>query len=129
MITVDIVKKVTSDQVDLNLVESEIKTFLEKKFGSKNILVELVLTNPQEVLELNQKYRSKDKTTDVLSFPIFNNEEEIKRHPEPTNIGTIVINLEGCSTQASQNDRTPTQEVTFLCLHSLDHLLGHHHPE
>ncbi len=130
MIQVDVCKKVAVEGFNLTESVSEIKQYLENKFGQVNILVELVITSPDEVKQLNQIYRNKDKTTDVLSFPIFNNETEILNSADPVkNIGTIVVNLEEIILSAQRQNKKPQDELTFMCLHSLDHLTGHHHPE
>jgi probable rRNA maturation factor len=129
MITVDLQLKVDCREINLNDTEEAIKQYLIKKLPHQDVLVDLVITTPEEVLELNQKYRQKDSTTDVLSFPIFNNIQEIKDHGLQVNIGTIVINLDKSISQAKDNKRTPQEEVIFLCKHSIEHLLGHHHPE
>ena len=54
-----------------------------------------MLSGSSEIKKLNFKFRKKNKTTDVLSFPFHNKkdlEEKLKREKE-IYIGDIIINL------------------------------------
>ena len=45
--------------------------FKDKKYQKKNIYCTLLLSRNKEIKNLNKKFRKKNKTTDVLSFPYF----------------------------------------------------------
>ena len=68
--------------------------------------------------------------TDVLSFPM----DEL-RTPEPGQepprgmLGDIVICPQFTSAQAPENGREPDEELEYLLIHGLLHLLGHDHAE
>jgi probable rRNA maturation factor len=76
--------------------------------------VNVLLTNDRKMRELNRRFRRKDKTTDVLSFPA----------PDG---GDIAISVP----MAKQNARTLGHEVVdelkILILHGVLHLKGHDH--
>ena len=42
-----------------------------KNFKKKNIFCTLLLSNNKEIRDLNKKFRKKNKSTDVLSFPFY----------------------------------------------------------
>ena len=60
--------------------EKTISKVLEECFKVENLpedklLVSITLTNPENIRKLNNEYRNIDKSTDVLSFPMFEKEE------------------------------------------------------
>lgn len=86
--------------------------------------------------QLNELFRGKDATTDVLSFP--HEADEFLSEPgavatgfhETENqrfLGDIVISVEQAQKQASENDLTLENEIKQLILHGLLHLCGHDH--
>jgi len=77
----------------------------------------LLLTLDDEIRELNKRFRSKDKATDVLSFPM---EDEVL-------LGDIVISMDKVDAQARDAGITPDMELARLCHHGLLHLLGYEH--
>ena len=70
--------------------------------------------------ELNRRYRGKDKSTDVLSFP---GEET----PDGRHLGDIVISVPTAVRQAAERGHALDREIRLLLLHGLLHCLGHDH--
>lgn len=68
--------------------------------------------------ELNRRYRGKDKTTDVLSFPG-------GETPEGWHLGDVVISLPAARSQAPEE--SAGMEIRRLLLHGVLHCLGHDH--
>lgn len=102
--------------------------------------VNVVLTGNQEIHQLNLDYRSIDKPTDVLSFPMLNYafpadfshvEEEYADcfNPETGELmlGDIVLSVEKIKEQAKQYGHSQTRELAFLVAHSMLHLCGYDH--
>jgi probable rRNA maturation factor len=98
----------------------------------------LTLTNDYEIRVLNAQYRQQDKATDVLSFAL--NEGEVFFTPpdEPLALGDLIISMEKAVFQTKrgalprllpylQRTWTLQDEVSFLMLHGLLHLLGYDH--
>jgi probable rRNA maturation factor len=81
--------------------------------------------------ELNRVYRSLDRTTDILSFPLYNSMKDIRKGlktlPGGTLLGDIVINLHRAAEQAKEDGNTFYEELTFLLIHGLLHLIGYDH--
>jgi len=75
----------------------------------------LVVVSPQRSRELNRLYRSKDTSTNVLSFPIDKNE------------GDIFIDLKKARSECALFDRTFSNFIGFLFIHALFHLKGFDH--
>ena len=66
-----------------------------KNFKKINIFSTLLLSNNKEIKNLNNKFRKKNKSTDVLSFPFHNKkllEKKLKKDKE-IYLGDIIINL------------------------------------
>ena len=84
--------------------------------------ISLKLTDDEEMRKLNKKHRSLDKTTDVLSFPM--NET---KNIEENILGDIVISVDTLRKQAKKYDMTINDELAFLYVHGLLHLLGYDH--
>ena len=84
---------------------------------NKKIEISIAIVPPDEIRQLNHQYRGKDAVTDVLSFPM--NENNI--------LGDIIICYKKLLQQAEQVGNTPEQELTFLTIHSMLHLFGYDH--
>ncbi len=102
----------------------------------------IVLTDDPEIRALNRDYRGKDEPTDVLSFA----QDEGESMPLPPGVapqlGDVVISLDTAARQVDDGalprlwrplgvESPPPwylmDEVTFLMVHGVLHLLGHDH--
>ncbi len=81
--------------------------------------IELILTDDNEIQELNRLHRQKDKPTDVLSFPL----ENIPGMP----LGSIVISIDTAKKGAEEFGHSIEDEIKLLFIHGLLHLLGYDH--
>ena len=98
-----------------------------KNFKKKIIYCTLLLSGPKEIKNLNKKFRKKDKTTDVLSFPFHSKEilkSKINKEKE-IYLGDIIINLN--KVNSKKNSRTFKYNFDKLWIHGLVHLFGHNH--
>jgi probable rRNA maturation factor len=73
---------------------------------------------------LNKRFRGRDTTTDVLSFPAGAEEWE---GAGAESLGDVVISLERAERQAAENGLDFEDEVAQLILHGLLHLCGYDH--
>lgn len=89
----------------------------EKIPGEKKTM--LIFCSDYYIRKLNSKYRSKDKATDVLSFPF--NETDL--------LGEIYISIPRAMVQAQQYGTSFSDEVKRLFIHGLLHLTGYDHIE
>jgi probable rRNA maturation factor len=67
--------------------------------------------------EMNRKFRRKDKTTDVLTFP----------GEDASHLGDIVISLDQARRQAAEERHSLPTEVRYLIVHGILHSLGYDH--
>ncbi len=84
--------------------------------------VNLIFINDRYMKKLNHKFLGKNKTTDVLSFPL---ESEGER--EPPFLGEVYISLEQAERQARQYQVSFSDELKRLVTHGVLHLLGYDH--
>ena len=99
----------------------------ETKFKKNQIFFTLLLSGNKEIKFLNKKFRKKNKTTDVLSFP-FQKKNELKkklRKETEVYLGDIIINLSKIKSKNKKNFFKV--EFDRLWIHGLVHLLGHDH--
>ena len=103
--------------------------------------VNLLLTMNDEIQEMNRNFRSIDRSTDVLSFPMVDYEEagnfdfleDVMEafHPDSGELilGDIVISKEKVISQAEEYGHSVEREYAFLIAHSMLHLFGYDHME
>ena len=90
--------------------------------GEREAELSLALIGDSEMQTLNAKYRGKDETTDVLSFPA---EKNLPLHTRL--LGDVIISLDKAARQAKERRRTLEQELATLLAHGIVHLLGYDH--
>lgn len=104
------------------------KCFMEEDLEDKNLYINIVLTNPQNIRKMNKEYRSIDKETDVLSFPMFEKEELENREVSNLDIlGDIVISIERVKEQAEEYGHSFERELAYMAVHGFYHLMGYDH--
>ncbi len=82
----------------------------------------------EEIQRLNRQHRNVDDVTDVLSFPLGeNNEYDTNPETGAKMLGDIVIALPRALQQARLYGHTLQRELAFLTVHSMLHLLGFDH--
>ncbi|QKF82445.1 rRNA maturation RNase YbeY [Halarcobacter ebronensis] len=101
-------------------VKIDISTLEEIAEDSTSKDIELLVVNNETIKELNKEYRNIDKATDVLSFPL---EFEMENMP----LGSIVISIDFVEEKAKEYGHTFDDELKLLFIHGLLHLLGFDH--
>lgn len=95
---------------------------------SENAEVSVSFVSNKEIRKLNNQYRNKDKSTDVLSFPLGQDGEyDINNETGALLLGDIVISIETAMKQAEFYGHSLEREIGFLTVHSMLHLLGYDH--
>ena len=97
-----------------------------KKLLNNKIYCTLLLSGAKEIKNLNKKFRKKNKTTDVLSFPFYSKKEIANklRNNIEVYLGDIIINLNKVKKYKEKNFK---KEFDKLWVHGLVHLLGYDH--
>ncbi len=107
-------------------LEKLIETVIEKAFEYENVEprnVSVLICDNDEIKKLNGQFRDIDSPTDVLSFPMYDEDGEL----DPDELGDIVISLERAAAQAEEFGHSLRREVAFLTAHSMLHLFGYDH--
>ena len=84
----------------------------------------LLFTDDAHIRVLNAEWRSKDKATNVLSFPAFSVRPG---DALPPMLGDIVLAAETVRTEATLESKPFDHHLTHLVVHGLLHLLGYDH--
>lgn len=89
--------------------------------------VDVSFVSNRKIREYNRQFRNIDRETDVLSFPLGDEEFEVDPDTDAVLLGDIVISLEKAAEQAKEYGHSFEREVGFLTVHSVLHLLGYDH--
>ena len=106
------------------LVRRSVNAALKYEDFQRPCEVSVTFTDNEKIRELNAQYRSIDRATDVLSFPLFDEDFEDE---EELALGDVVLSLEKAEEQAKEYGHSFEREVAFLVVHSVLHLLGYDH--
>ena len=98
-----------------------------KKFKKKNIFLTLLFSGDAEIKKLNKRFRNKNKSTDVLSFPFYKKNELKKKLKSDREIylGDIIVNINKIKNK--NNKAYFKSELNKLWIHGLIHLFGYDH--
>jgi probable rRNA maturation factor len=86
----------------------------------------LVLAGDEEVRALNRKFRGKDKSTNVLSFPQ-PSPNYIPHQQQTSNLGEIILAYETVRAEAVTQGKPFVNHFAHLVVHGILHLLGYDH--
>jgi len=94
--------------------------------------VSVKLSDDAEVHALNREWREKDKPTNVLSFPMLDDDEidallDGTYNAPEIMLGDIILAYETCAAEAEEKQISVTDHATHLVIHGMLHLLGHDH--
>lgn len=117
---------------------SALERALEGEYSSDCPLsLELIIVDEQTIRDLNSRFRSIDRVTDVLSFPsldgIRGKKLLLSEHPYDTDgdgnlfLGSIAICEEVAHRQAEEYGHSFDRELYYLATHGVCHLLGYDH--
>ena len=128
MISIDVVsesnlwcKKIKKPDIFFN---SLVKVFPKKyRFIKKKVSLTILLSNNKNIKRLNKKFRNKNKSTDILSFP---SEKKLNIKKSPY-IGDIVVSYEFMNKPKTLSTQDFKSKVTKIFIHGFLHLLGYDH--
>ena len=102
----------TENEIDLTLIEEILQLLCDKE-------IELIVTNNEEMREINHNTRGIDKATDVLSFPY----DDMPNTP----LGSIVVSADFVEDKSKLYNHSFQNEFELLFIHGILHLLGYDH--
>ena len=99
--------------------------FFPKKFQftKKKIYLTLLLSNNKNIKKLNNQFRKKNISTDILSFPI----TRVKKLENNSYLGDIIISYNYMNKPKKQNIKMFKYKVIKTFIHGFLHLLGFDH--
>ena len=128
MISIDVVsesnlwiRKIKKPDIFFN---SLVRVFPKKyRFIKKKVSLTILLSNNKNIKKLNKKFRNKNESTDVLSFP---SEKKINIKKSPY-IGDIVFSYEYMNKPKTLSTLEFKNKLAKIFIHGFLHLLGYNH--
>ncbi|GAC1309543.1 MAG: rRNA maturation RNase YbeY [Vulcanimicrobiaceae bacterium] len=112
-------------------IERSARTLLVA-IGRPDATLSLTFVGDAAMRRINREHRAKDRTTDVLSFPMYEPfavPQTATRSAPEIMLGDIIISVDVAVRQAAAYDATLDDEIERLLVHGIAHLLGHDHEE
>lgn len=106
--------------------------YKEEGIINTGLIINITLTNPDNIRRINNEFRKIDKETDVLSFPMFQKEElkEIinrDKYDYEDILGDIIISIDRVKKQAEEYGHSFEREFCYMIVHGFYHLMGYDH--
>ena len=118
-------KKIQSPKKYFNKKLNKISK-INKFFKNKNIVFTILLTSSLKIKKLNEKFRKRNKPTDVLSFPYLSPQDfKSQKKKKRIYIGDIAVSYEVIYLRSKKSDFI--SEFDKVWIHGLLHLLGYNH--
>lgn len=125
----------------VNLVMGhKLKGYIETALNEQGVdfpcEINVMVTDDETIRAINKAGRGIDKSTDVLSFPMFELTpgelpEDISDMVDPDTglvpLGDMAISLQHARAQAKEFGHSTAREIGYLTVHSVLHLLGYDH--
>lgn len=101
----------------------------EPALANPRLHVSLLFTSDEEVHALNREWRTRDKPTNVLSFPMLARDEllALVRDGPPVMLGDLAMAYATCAREAEEKGIALEHHAAHLIVHGLLHLAGHDH--
>ena len=125
----EIEKKKEYKQIVEKVLEQCLK---EEGLENSKLSITVTLTTPENIQKINKMYRKIDRTTDVLSFPMFE-KDELEQKIQTNDfiyedvLGDIVISIERVKEQAKEYEHSFERELSYMLVHGFYHLMGYDH--
>jgi len=99
-------------------------TQLLKLTGCANKEISITFVDDEGIQRINKQYLSKDRPTNVISFSL---QEGEFGDINPAMLGDVVISVDTAIRDADKGNLSFDEEIFFLIIHGLLHLLGYNH--
>jgi len=120
----EIINNTNKEIEEIKKLEGYIR-FIVKKLGVSEAIFNIIFVSNEEIHVINREYRNTDRVTDVISFALEDNEDEV--FDAYRLLGDIYIAIDVAYDQAIEYNHSREREVCFLATHGLLHLLGYDH--
>jgi probable rRNA maturation factor len=120
---IQIENKQTKIKIQRRKIRSTVLKLL-KIMDCANKELSISFVDDNTIKQLNNHYLQRDHSTNVLSFSL---QEGEYGNVNPHILGDIVISTETAQRDAAKGDLSLSEEIDFLIIHGLLHLLGFNH--
>lgn len=100
---------------------------VQRHLGVSDYNVNIVLTDDDEIRQLNATYRHRDSPTNVLSFPFAEGAEQNLQALPVRELGDIIISVDTAEKESNMYNQQLMYRLGWLIIHGFLHLLGHDH--
>lgn len=116
-------------EIDTRSIELLAGFVLKAEHVHESVELSVVFVEPEEIKELNSRFRGLDIATDVLAFSMLEDTGEIVNPDKlyPLLLGDIIICPHIAAQQAEMEGHTIEEENAVLVIHGILHLLGYDH--
>lgn len=121
---VEIFNETNEEMKELESLSGLIDYAIEKE-DVGNVIFNVILVDEDKIHELNREYRDIDRSTDVITFALEDNEDIT--YDNFRLLGDIYICKEKVYSQAKEYGHSVLRELSFLTIHGFLHLLGYDH--
>ena len=105
------------------LIRNAAETALREENQSGDVTV--MITDEEQIRQLNRDFRNIDRVTDVLTFPSWEG-EQVAAVPDGY-LGDIAVCFKRAAEQAEEYGHSIDRELAFLTIHGCLHLCGYDH--
>ena len=114
----------------LERLEEILPLYAEQEGLPDALVIGLTFCDDDAIRAINAEYRGIDRATDVLSFPLYERDDEIELFDdELSSFGDFVLSVPLAFAQAEEYGHSVEREVCYLVVHGLMHLAGYDHIE
>ena len=115
---------VNQTELDVKEYKKLIRSVLKHEKNEK--FFNVIFVTSEEIRQINQSYRGIDKVTDVISFALMENQDELFQEAVEE-LGDVFICIERAIEQAADYGHSVEREMGFLAVHGYLHLMGYDH--
>jgi len=113
----------TNETIDIKDIETLLNNTV-KFLSIEEAIFNVIIVDDEKIHEINREYRNVDRPTDVISFAL---EDDKTMTSEVRILGDIYVSIDTARRQAYEYYNTEKEELRFLIIHGLLHLLGYDH--
>lgn len=120
-------------QIDINnyitnIFNTVVKVLKYKISKKKIIELSITFVNDKEIQKINKQFRNCDKTTNVLSFPMYESEFlNVLQFEDYLPIGDVILSYDTILKESLEQEKTFEDHLMHLIVHSILHLFGFDH--
>ena len=118
-----ITNRQASASLDISSLRRTVRRVL-KHLGREKDEISILLVEDREIRDINKTYLKRDRPTNVIAFSM---QEGPFRKIHPQVLGDVVISIETAFRDARKEGMPLEDEILFLLIHGILHLLGYDH--